>query len=278
MRIICDAPGQTCNRLWTYVSSVARCVVEHRKMMIIFYDWTIECFPHLLHCPFIYFPLFHPWYLNHGNGWNNYKGLTWKATHNPKVDRLFRFLGFTKGWQTRRETQYLEMAKPQLQQLFRPADHITSRTDALLSQILSDHTVLIGLHIRRGDYATWHDGRFFYSLEEYHQCMCRIKALFPDEKVAFFISSNEKFSTDRFEGCDCYRFEDEPHGDILDLHTLSCCHYIAGPFSTFSRWASFIGNVPLCFIERADQSFHLNDFSPIVDFFHFANGTEIADW
>ena len=52
MRVICDAPGQTCNRLWTYLTSIAQCVAK-RKMMIIFYDWTIEDFPHLLHAPFI---------------------------------------------------------------------------------------------------------------------------------------------------------------------------------------------------------------------------------
>ena len=66
MRVICDAPGQTCNRLWTYVTSVARCVAEHRRMVIIFYDWTIEDFPNLLHCPFIYFPLWQKWYLERG--------------------------------------------------------------------------------------------------------------------------------------------------------------------------------------------------------------------
>ena len=62
MRVICDAPGQTCNRLWTYVASVAQCIAEHRHMVIIFFDWTIEDFPNLLHCPFIYFPLWHKWY------------------------------------------------------------------------------------------------------------------------------------------------------------------------------------------------------------------------
>jgi hypothetical protein len=48
MRIICDATGQTYNRLWAYVTSVARCVAEKT---IILYDWTIEDFPNLLHAP-----------------------------------------------------------------------------------------------------------------------------------------------------------------------------------------------------------------------------------
>ena len=86
MRIICDAPGQTCNRLWTYVASVAQCIAERERMMIIFFDWTIEDFPNLLHAPFIYYPLWHKWYLERGNGWNNYKGLTWKVTHHKTWD------------------------------------------------------------------------------------------------------------------------------------------------------------------------------------------------
>jgi tripartite ATP-independent transporter DctM subunit len=79
MIIICDAPGQTCNRLWSYAASIAECIVKKKRLMIIFYDWTIEDFPNLLHCPWIYFPLWHKWYLERGNGWNNYKGLTWKG-------------------------------------------------------------------------------------------------------------------------------------------------------------------------------------------------------
>ena len=82
MRTICDAPGQTCNRLWTYVPSVAKCVAEKKKMVVLFFDWTIEDFPNLLHCPFIYFPLYHKWYLERGNGWKNYKGMTWKVPQN----------------------------------------------------------------------------------------------------------------------------------------------------------------------------------------------------
>ena len=85
MRIICDAPGQTCNRLWTYVASISECVVKRKHMLILFYDWTIEDFPNLLNCPFIHFPLWHKWYLERGNGWNNYKGLTWKATHSKRM-------------------------------------------------------------------------------------------------------------------------------------------------------------------------------------------------
>ena len=129
MRVICDAPGQTCNRLWTYVTSVAQCIAERRRMVIFFFDWTIEDFPTLLHCPFIYFPLWHKWYLERGNGWNNYKGLTWKVTHNKRWDRIFKTLGFKKGWYTMDDTRYLSQTKLELQDIFRPRAVFISATE-----------------------------------------------------------------------------------------------------------------------------------------------------
>ena len=108
--------------------------------------------------------------------------------------------------------------------------------------------------------------------------MLRIQQLYSRKRVAFFISSNEGFSLNLFEGCICRRFGKEPSGAILDLYTLSLCDRIIGPFSSYSRWASFIGEVPLCFLESKDQEFCDEKFSIIVDYFHFENGKEILDW
>ena len=278
MRIICDAPGQTCNRLWTYVASVAQCIAERKKMVILFYDWTIEDFPNLLHCPFIYFPLYHKWYLERKNGWNNYKGLTWKVTHNEKWDRLFKFLGCTKGWSTRTDTRYLSQTKKDLQCIFRPKDAIMNKAEGLIEKMKQTSDIVVGVYIRRGDYATWNDGRFYYELEDYHQFMLRVKDLYQGQHVSFFISSNEDFELDIFTNCNCHRFGKEPSGAILDLYSLSVCDLIMGPVSSYSRWASFIGEVPLCFLETKDQKFTKDSFSKIIDFFHFENGQEIIDW
>lgn len=279
MRIICDAPGQTCNRLWTYVTSVAQCIAEHKRMVIIFYDWTIEDFPNLLHCPFIWFPLWHKWYLERGNGWNNYKGLTWKVTHNKTWDRIFKFFGCKKGWDLMTDTRYLKQTKQELQHIFRPRKNITDKAEAMIADIRKDSDLIVGIHIRHGDYKTFKGGRYYYTLEEYQQFMCSIKKCFPDKRVSFFISSNEAFSTDLFEGCNCYRFGKEPSGDILDLHTLSLCDYIFGPWSTYSRWASFIGEKPLHCIKEKNEAITIDSFSVVSDFYHFDNGeSTIAYW
>lgn len=278
MRIICDAPGQTCNRLWTYVASVAQCIVKRKKMAILFYDWTIEDFPFLLNAKFIYYPLWHPWFLKLPKGWGWYKHLTWKVTHNKTWDKIFLFLGFTKGWSTRTDTRYLMQTLPELKCIFRPKDEIMSRAEGLIAEMRQTSDLIVGVHIRRGDYATWNNGRFFYSLEEYHQFMIRVKELYCNKRVSFFISSNEDFSLVFFSDCDCRRFSNEQSGAILDLYTLALCDRIIGPFSSYSRWASFIGEVPLCFLETKDQQFSEESFSKIIDYFHFENGKDILDW
>ena len=278
MRVICDAPGQTCNRLWTYVTSVAQCIAEGEKMIIIFYDWTIEDFPNLLHAPFLYFPLYQKWFLNFPKGWGWYKHLTWKVTHNKTWERIFKFLGFKKGWYTMDDTRYLAQTKKELQHIFRPREEIMDKATAMIENIRRNADIVVGVHIRHGDYKTFYNGRYYYTLKEFHQMMLRIQEIYKDQRVAFFISSNETFDVNFFEGNQCYRFGKEPSGDILDLYTLSLCDRILGPWSTYSRWASFIGEVPLCFIEHKDQEFTDDSFSVVTDFFHFANGKSTEDF
>ena len=171
-----------------------------------------------------------------------------------------------------KDTRYLAQTKKELQHIFRPKKEITDKAEKMMSEIREKADFVVGVHIRHGDYKDFCNGRFYYTLEEFHQFMLKIQQLYSDKLVAFFISSNEAFSTELFTGCTCYRFGKEPSGDILDLHTLSLCDRIVGPWSTYSRWASFIGDVPLCCIKEKDQSFTNDSFSIIKDFYHFANG------
>ena len=176
------------------------------------------------------------------------------------------------------DTRYLVETKKELQYVFRPREEIIGKAESMISNIHKKADIVMGVHIRHGDYKTFHNGRYFYTLEEFHEMMLRIQAIYKEQQVAFFISSNETFDLNVFEGCHCYRFGKEPSGDILDLYTLSLCDRIIGPWSTYSRWASFIGEVPLCFIEDKDQIFTDKSFSIVTDFFHFANGKSTEDF
>ena len=139
MRFICGAPEQTCNRLWTYITSVDMCVEEKKKMVFLFFDWTIEGISNRLHCPFIYFPLWHKWYLERRKGWN-----------------------------TRKESCYSRLTLPKLKRTFRPKEEIMNKVEGLIAGMKQMSDMVIGVYIRLGDYATWHNGRFFYEIEKYH--------------------------------------------------------------------------------------------------------------
>lgn len=278
MKIICDAPGQTCNRLWSYIATISECIVKRKHMVILFYDYTISDFPNLRNCPFIHFPLYHPWWLNRGNNWNRFKSLTWKATHNKTWDYIFKHLGFIKGWHTRNQTKYIAEAKREIQKIFTPANYITDISDSFISDIKKTHDIIVGVHIRKGDYKDWNDGRFDFSLSDYRKYMEDFRGIFPNKKIAFFISSNISINTDFFSGLDSFIIDSESSPVLTDLYTLSKCDFIIGPPSTFSRWASFIGEKPLCFIYSKDQKINYSSFAIINDYFHFVNGDTIEDW
>ena len=53
---------------------------------------------------------------------------------------------------------------------------------------------------------------------------------------------------------------------VEDMYSLSKCDYIIGPYSSFSAWASFYGEVPYCMLERRKE-ISLSDFS-VVDSFN----------
>lgn len=277
MKVICDAPGQTCNRLWTYVATLSECIAQNKKMVILFFDWTIEDFPNLLNCKHIYFPLYHKWYLERGNGWNNYKGFTWKSTHSKRWNWWFKLFGFIKGWDTRGDVKYIKETKSELQKIFTPAPYITQKADNLFQEIRKQADIVVGVHIRRGDYETWCKGRFFYSIQEYYKFMLQVSDLYPDKRVAFFISSNEKINIKDYPSLNVFLYENNKNA-ILDLHSLSLCDMIMGPISTFSRWASFIANKPICFLNDRNMVIKKDDFSPMIDFFNFENGKNTNGW
>lgn len=59
---------------------------------------------------------------------------------------------------------------------------------------------------------------------------------------------------------------------VEDLYALSRCNYIMGPPSTFTMWASFIGDVPLRIVKYSNENIERDEFSPILYQNVFKNG------
>jgi len=130
----------------------------------------------------------------------------------------------------------------QLREAFIPNNDIVEHASQKISKISADFEIVIGVHIRRGDYITFENGAFYFLDSEYARVMKQMKELHPGKKIAFVICSNEKIDMNTFSEFNCFSWSNH---FMIDLTLLSYCDFIIGPPSTFSGWASFIGNIPL---------------------------------
>ena len=119
-----------------------------------------------------------------------------------------------------------------------------------MGQLRQVAEVIIGVHLRQGDYRTWKQGQYFFPPERYATWMRELAAQFPGRKVAFFVCSDEPRQASEFTGLTVAIGAGPP---VVDLYALAGCDYVLGPPSSFSQWASFYGNEPLLFLEGGDQ-------------------------
>ena len=136
--------------------------------------------------------------------------------------------------------------------------------------------VLVGVHLRRTDFAEYQGGAYYFDDKAYANWMRQLTvcAELAEQRVGFLLSSDATVHLEHFDGFNVFRIPDAL--SIEDLHALSACDYIMGPPSTFSMWASFYGNVPLRLFKFESEACELSQFSPIVALNEFANGQKLT--
>lgn len=279
-RILVDAPGQTCNRFWAYLDSIAWAMIKKKKVIIWFWDPSIKYYDRLRNNPYVVFPFYKPFFFK-CLGEENIKKIVGKILYNrPLREWLYKThiaknLGFYQSWELRKSHKYYPKVKEELRCIYRPNENICLEVENSIFPYKKKGYFLIGVHIRRGDYAEFEEGKYFFEFEEYRNVMFQLKSVYCDRKVVFFISTNEKYDKEIFEGLEICDINNTSVAH--DLYTLSLCDRIIGPLSTFSRWASWYGDVPLAFIERGQTTLSDKSFSVISDFYHFMNGDEIPN-
>ncbi len=263
------ADGQTCNQFWIYSNFIADSIEENKRIAVWIPDITLPYFPDFLKSDFIYFP-FYSENLIKIFGYEKYIKIIRRFFANrislPFFTILFnKFLGInfvyanTECKKSNNRIKHLDHIKS----IFTPIKSLTDEVDHVFNTIRKENELIIGIHIRRGDYSTFLDGKYFYSLGEYYTIMKKLLTIFATQKVIFFIASNEKISLSSFSNINCFKIPNS--FSIKDLYGLSICDYIIGPPSTFSGWASFSGHTPIYFIENMKDEFSLNSFINIED-------------
>ena len=261
------AAGQTCNQFWIYSNFIANSIEKKEKFAIWVPDITFRYFPNLSKSEFITFPLYSET-LAKIFGYNRYIHFLSNFFAN-KYSILFLklFLNTIPNICFINADVEIEKSKFRVKHLnkiklvFKPDDSIIIEVEEIFAKNREQYSLVIGIHIRHGDYRTFNNGKYFYTLNEYHVIMQKIAALFPKNKIAFLIASNENLDLSTFANLNYFVIRNS--STVKDLYGLSKCDYIIGPPSTFSGWASLYGNVPIHFIENIKDNFTVNSFKYI---------------
>lgn len=144
---------------------------------------------------------------------------------------------------------------------FRPLPVHQEKVNQAIDIARKNCDVLVGVHIRGGDYAGHLGGRYYFTLPDYLQVMRSVSDLFPGKRVGFLICSNSILDPEMFKEMNCHF---GPNHHLQDMYAFTGCDYIIGPPSTYTLWASFYGNVPLYFIQDPNQPVTLDMF---MDYF-----------
>jgi len=140
---------------------------------------------------------------------------------------------------------------------FRPVEKFEMASCDAIEPLRRNADIVIGVHIRQGDYRGWQGGRYFFPTSRYAAWMCELAAQFPNRKVSFFVCSDEARSASEFPGLIVAFGTDSP---VSDIYALARCDYILGTKSTFSQWASFYGEKPLLQVCSTDEPARLENF------------------
>ncbi len=164
---------------------------------------------------------------------------------------------FAQGWQFNCDAA-LQKHASYVREHFTPLEkHLRAISDAI-SAARTGADLLIGVHVRHGDYKQFLGGKYYYEFEKYGSIIDHVEGLFPSRRVRFLVCSNASEYERKFSGS---RFSFGPGTPVEDLYSLARCDYLIGPPSTFTLWASFYGNVPLYQISDPDRKPLLEDFS-----------------
>lgn len=166
-----------------------------------------------------------------------------------------KILFFTTGWSHNNNTilyqgQDLEVKyKDEIISLFR------NDCPEIIKKYFPDKDkITIGLHIRRGDYKYYEDGKYYYSNEVYQNAVKSFTDNINLKDFNIIIFTNDKdldkeFYLKNFKNC---FFSNEEFQ--IDYELMKNCNYLIGAPSSFTMWASYLGNVPLYHIKEKNQA------------------------
>lgn len=272
MNIIVDAGGQTCNRFFEYIYYLKRSILYHEKLKVLIPDITIEDYPNLKNNKYINFPLYHSYISKVIGVKNNIKYITIlkKILINRYFQPIYYYLSFKRWNFVVGQAKWLEdedysIIRPILKEIFLPKQNIINKIDKIFKTI-PHNCIIIGVHIRWGDYKFWKNGKYYFTEDIYSQYMHAIAKQINSPNTYFYIATNGNLNHNSFKSLNCLRINQATATE--DLYALSKCDYIIGPPSSYSTWVSLVYNIPMYCIENKEDynTISIKQFSPSKNF------------
>lgn len=171
-----------------------------------------------------------------------------------------------QGWEVRHYDLFLKYLD-EIRALFAFTPAVEKAVAPLVAA--GNGSVRLGLHIRRGDYARWHGGRYLYSDAQYAAVAASWARLHPDRKLTVYVCGNDpQLDEDVYRrALPDARWVFAKGNPAEDLCLLSHCDALIGAPSTFTLVASMYRDLPLCWIEDPAKEVSLTDFGTFARLF-----------
>ena len=185
-------------------------------------------------------------------------GFSTELLEGPNIQARIREakLVFVYGWHFR-APECVARHADEIRSYFRPVEAYERASEQELAPLRQKADIVVGVHLRLGDYRQWKGGKYCFPTSRYAAWMQEAVEQFPGRKVSFLVCSNEVRTAQEFPGLTVGFGPGSPLGD---LSALAKCDYIFGPLSTFSQWASFYGNKPMFHLEDRDVRIEHGNF------------------
>jgi len=126
---------------------------------------------------------------------------------------------------------------------FTPKEFIRRTVNSIIAPLRKQFTYIVGVHIRRGDYTTFKNGRYFLEtsrvveiLKEYLK-----ENAMRQEETVFIITSDDGIDMNDFPSLNIVRASGNA---VEDFFTLATTDVIIGSDSSYGNLAAYFGNIP----------------------------------
>ncbi len=152
---------------------------------------------------------------------------------------------------------YLEKHREKIKGIFKPRKDLEFQIKNYIQEIRKNFDYIIGLHLRfkePGD-GDFYDPEFFWYVENKNlkhisdliKEIIKEKNLDVNKTVILVASNAKKLEIEKFKGLNVFY---EKRNMVVDLFLLSECDIILGCKSSFSSFASYIGDTPIIFLYK----------------------------